>query len=98
MNFTPVNDVLSSASVAKKAWRILGSPRIEVRALRWTSWKDDIGCVRSLENSVEDEFCALGSQRREVVNIPGREGQRRLDLLRRDQCHFPLLGGGVVVG
>ena len=39
VNFTPVNNALSSKSVAKKAWRILGSPRIEARALRWTSWK-----------------------------------------------------------
>ena len=48
---------------------------------------------------VEDEFGALGRQRREVVDVPGREGERLLGLLLRDPREYlPPLGGGVVVG
>ena len=60
--------------------------------------EDDIGRVWSLENSVEDEFGALGPQRREVVDVPGNEGESRLDLLLRNPWeYFPPSGGGVVV-
>ena len=45
VNFTPVNEVSSTASVAKKAWRTSGLSRIEMRALRWTSWKKMISGV-----------------------------------------------------